>query len=212
MCTKANRTSQRDLQQTWFENMMQEIKSQMSKFKTDMQDMKNPKIEERDNKNTVCTPEWPRDPDWDYQGYNIKQLVQHIGQWLVLGLHPASTWVFWSTTKSSTCSSHLVPRLLTGKKSSKHHNCRGRRGETKRQIQMMVSPKKIWYLTYLPGNSQTFKSVKVLSKRTFLCSTPITDSFALQMETFRFFRNTKLRAFFMLQNIKKMYVLPMRIS
>lgn len=34
-------------------------------------------------------------------------------------------WVFWSTTKSSTCSCHLVYRLLTSRKSSKHHNCRG---------------------------------------------------------------------------------------
>lgn len=89
------------------------------------------------------------------------------------------------------------------KKSSKHHNCRGRRGETKRQIQMMVSPKKNWYLTYPPGNSQTFKSIKVLSKRTFLCPTRTTDSFTLQMEIFRFFRNIKLRAFFMFQNLKK---------
>lgn len=57
--------------------MMQEIESQISK--TDMQDIKNPKIKEGDNKNIVCTPEWPRDPDWNYQGYNIKQLVKHIG-------------------------------------------------------------------------------------------------------------------------------------
>lgn len=35
---------------------------------------------------------------------------------------------------------------------------------------MMVSPKKIWYLTYPPGNSKMFKSIKVLFKRTFFMS------------------------------------------
>lgn len=171
MRSKVNKTSQCDLQQAWFENMMQEIESQISKFKTDPQDMKNPKIR------TSCA-------HLNDQGTLTETTkATTSSNWLSI---LDSEWSWDSTLHQ--CEFFGAPQRLSPAAATWSLGCwQVRRalntttvGETKRQKQMMVSLKKMWYLTYPPGNSQTFKSIKVLFKRTFLCLTLTTDSFTLK--------------------------------